>query len=415
MAKSTFDIKAYSAILKTKQAFRFDFGALLMRLFSYTTTIGTISTLTLAGSSVLEATSVSSLIAICMFIVQPRISKQIDIRGQSAIVPYTAVISIIGVALLVITTHFQLPFWVNYIAAVLISFLPNAQSLVRARWAFLIETGRLGDTAPSVKTAYAYEGLLEDIAFMVGPAAVIALAASLFPAAGMLCGGILYAIGVVLLLSSKDTEPTPGWGTAPASAEQRGSKRASVLRTNAVIRVLFVVMVLTGALFGSFDTSAISFCESIGNATWASIVLAVQSVFSAVVSVIFGMVHLSASPRRQCVGFIVLMGVLYGLFVFVNSPLSLMAVSCIGAISYPLAYITINVTAEHSVPSTNLTEALSWITSGVSIGFVLGPISSGAIIDTFGPVAGFWMTGGFSLLMAVFILCCIPVLRKHIP
>ena len=412
MAKTKLDITAYSAILKTKQAFRFDFGALLMRLFSYTTTIGTISTLTLAGSSVLEATSVSSLIAICMFIVQPRISKQIDIRGQSAVVPYTATISIIGVALLVIVTHFQLPFWMNYIAAVLISFLPSAQSLVRARWAYLIETGMLGENAPSVKTAYAYEGLLEDIAFMVGPAAVIALAASLFPAAGMLCGGILYAIGVILLLSSKDTEPTPGWGTAPV---QQGKKRASVLRTNAVIRVLFVVMVLIGAMFGSFDASTISYCESIGAATWASIVLAVQSIFSAVVSVIFGMVHINASLRRQCIGFVVMMGVLYGLFVFVNSPVSLMVVSCIGAISYPLAYITINVTAERSVPSTNLTEALSWITSGVSIGMVLGPITSGAIIDTFGSVAGFWMTGGFSFAIAAFILCCIPVLRKHLP
>ena len=57
----------YRTILRTREAYRFDIGTLLMRLFSYTTTIGTITTLTLAGASAFEASSVSSLIAICTY------------------------------------------------------------------------------------------------------------------------------------------------------------------------------------------------------------------------------------------------------------------------------------------------------------------------------------------------------------
>ena len=412
MVKAKLDIGAYSAVLKTRSAYRFDLGALLMRLFSITITVGTIATLTLAGSTMLEATSVSSLVAICMFFVQPRVSRQIDIKGQSAVVPWAAAISMAGMALLIVTTHFNLPFWLNYIAAPFISFMPRAQALVRARWAYLIETGRLGEGAPKLKTAYAFEGLLEDISFMVGPAGVIALAANLFPAAGALVGSILFCIGTVLMLSSKDTEPVPGWGTAAATT--KSGKRGSVLRTNAVILVLFIIMVLSGAMFGSFDTSIVGFCESINDATWASIVLAVQSAFSAVTSFVFGMVRINAPLRTQCIGFTILMGVLYALFFFIDSPMSLMVIACVAAIGYPLMYITIHVTAEQASPNASLTEALSWLASGLSIGMVLGPISTGAVSDAFGVIAGLWMTGGFSLAIVAFTLCCIPVLKKHL-
>ena len=391
-------------------------------------TIGTISTLTLAGTSVLEATSVSSLIAICMFFVAPRVSKQIDERGQSAIVPVAAVVSMLGFALLLLTVHLGLPFWLCYIAAPFVSFLPNAQSLVRTRWAFLIETGRLGNAAPSIKTAYAYEGILEDIAFMVGPAAVIAVAAATVPAAGMAVGAVVYCIGVVLLLSSKDTEPKPGWSAVAASQSATGdeadggesdaaasaTRNASIIRTSPLVRVFFIVMVLVGAMYGSFDASAVTYCQSIDQAIFASIVLVVQSVFSAVASYAFGMVSLAASLRKQFIGFAVLFGCAYGLFFFVNSPMSLMVISCAAAITYPLLYITLNMTCEHAVPGKNLTEALSWIVSGMSIGMVLGPITSGAVIDLWGPVAGFGIVGVYALLIVVVTVCCIPVLRKRL-
>ena len=53
------------------------------------------------------------------------------------------------------------------------------------------------DDTPPLKTAYAFEGILEDVAFMVGPAAVIAISAALFPTAGLLVGAVLYCIGAL--------------------------------------------------------------------------------------------------------------------------------------------------------------------------------------------------------------------------
>ena len=398
----------YSAILRTRAAYRFDAGALLMRLFSYTTTIGTITTLTLAGASALEATSASSLIAVCMFFVAPRVSKRIDERGQSAVVPKAALVAMAGLALMLATTHFGWPFWLNYLAAPLISFLPNAQALVRARWTHLISSGKLGDDTPPLATAYAYENILEDIAFMVGPAAVIAISAATVPAAGMFAGAVVYCIGTVLMLSSTDTEPAP---KPPADDAPRTK---SVLRTTPVVRVLFGIMVLFGAVYGSFDTSAISYTESIDMAMLASIVFAAESVFSVVVSFLFGLARFKMPMHRQVVVFAVMFGLLYGLFMFVGSPTSLLVISCLSAMSYAPLYITANLACERAVPIEHLTEALSWIASGMSIGMVIGPVSAGAVVDGLGPLAGFDLTAGFALAIVVLVLCCAPVLRKHL-
>ena len=401
---------AYASILRTREAYCFDAGTFLMRLFSYTLTIGPITMLTLAGASAFEASSVASLIAICMFFVAPRVSRRIDERGQSAVVPKATAVAMAGFVLMLCTTQFGWPFWLNYVAAPFASFLPNAQAFARTRWTFLISTGKLGDDAPPLKTAYAFEGILEDIAFMIGPASVIALSTLVAPTMGIFCGALAYCVGTVLLLSSKDTEPEPGWGTHPQQASGK-----SVLRTSSVVRVLFVVMILYGAIFGSFDTSAISFTESTDDASWASVVFAAESVCSVAMSVLFGMLGLASPLRKQFVVFTTLFGLFYALFAFVDSPTSLLAIACISALSYAPMYITVNVTCERAVPSANLTEAISWLASGSSIGMVIGPVAAGIVVDAFGPLAGFNLTATFALAVVVVVLASIPLMRKHLP
>ena len=272
------------------------------------------------------------------------------------------------------------------------------------------------------------------------PATVIALSATIAPIAGMLIGAILYIAGTVLLISSKETEPEPGWkhaderDAAPDIDDQAGKPdggkgenrdsspdrcrrrkgKASVLRTSPVVRVQFAIMILFGAVYGSFDVSAITYCESIDSAGLASIVFAAESAFSVFVSLLFGMIGFTAPLRRQFVVFSVLFGCLYALFAFVGSPESLVIIACAAALSYAPMYITTNVTCERAVPSANLTEALSWLGSGQNIGMVIGPVTTGLLIDAWGPLAGFDLTACYALAIIACALACIPVLRKHL-
>ena len=386
-----------------------------MRMFMYTTTIGTIAMLTLAGASAFEAATISSALATCTFFVAPRVSRQIDKRGQSAVVPWATVIGLLGFAMMICVTQFGFPFWLNYPAAFLCSFLPNAPSIARARWTYLVERRCLGKDTPTLKSVYAYEGILEDIAFMAGPAASIAIAAATVPVGGMAIGAVIFAVGTVLLMSSKDTEPDIDYLAEKARRAQEGEDRAakrSALLAYPMVSVLFAVMVLVGAIYGAFDNAAIAFAESVGIPILASAVFAIESVFSLVVSTLFGMVHLSMPMRRQFVVFAVLFGAMYALMVFIESPTSFIVIACIAAITYPLLLITANVVCESAVPEAHLTEAMSWMNSGMSVGMVIGPVAAGALIDAAGPLAGFDLSAGFAVLLVLVALATIPVVRK---
>ncbi|MDE8685395.1 hypothetical protein P0G11_12755, partial [Adlercreutzia rubneri] len=67
------------------------------------------------------------------------------------------------------------------------------------------------------RTMFSYESVLDDMAFIFSPSISIALAAALAPVAGMVCGGVAFAVGVVLLCSAKGTEPYPGWSQGEAA------------------------------------------------------------------------------------------------------------------------------------------------------------------------------------------------------
>ncbi len=103
------------------------------------------------------------------------------------------------------------PVWPLFVERCWWGFFPSPQAMARARWTYLIRSGRLGETAPDLRTMFSYESVL-DMAFIIfSPSISIALAAAIAPVAGMVCGGVAFAVGVVLLCSAKGTEPYPGW------------------------------------------------------------------------------------------------------------------------------------------------------------------------------------------------------------
>ena len=407
---SRIDPGAYKAVLAVKSARRFDAGTFLMRLFQYTTTIGTISMLTLAGATAFEATTVSSVLAASTFVVAPRVSRQIDKRGQDAVVPLAAAVGLAGFALMACVVQLALPFWLNYAGALLASFLPNASALARTRWAFLVETRCLGADTPMLKSTYAFEGVLEDIAFMVGPAASIAIAAATIPIGGIMAGMAVYAVGTAVLMSSKDTAPDEEYRAK--HAERAASRERSVLFVYPMVFILFVVMVLVGCVYGSFDTTAISYSESIDMPLLASAVFAIESVFSVFMSTLFGMVRLPGPLGGQFVVFTALFGALYALLAFIGSPASFVAIACVAGLSYAPLLITANVACEAAVPVENLTEAMAWMNSGMSVGMVAGPVAAGALIDATAPLCGFDLSAAFSLALVAVAFLSIPVVRK---
>lgn len=392
---SSFNPRVYADLLRVRQAYAFEAGCFLMRFYAYMMNIGTVTMLTLAGYSFFVAGLTSSVIALSMFFIAPRVSKRVDERGQHRVVPVAAAITMAGLAIMLGNVVVHGPEWVLFAAALPMGFVPNPQALARARWTFLIRSGRLGDAAPDLRTMFSYEGVLDDIGFMFSPSISIALASAITPVAGLLAGGVSFAVGTTLLTLSRSTEPVPGWsdatrGAAGADAAAKAVARPkSVLRTSSVVRVLFAIMFFVGAFFSVFDATTVALSEELGNPNIASVVLIVASCVSMVTGFLFGMVHLRIPQYAQLLVTAVIIGCAYGSMFLVDSAMLLFIMSTIAALFYAPLLITANATCERAVPGSRITEAITWMNAGMTCGMAFGPSVSGIIVDTWGAAASF--------------------------
>ncbi|MBC2888154.1 MFS transporter [Gordonibacter massiliensis (ex Traore et al. 2017)] len=408
MAKG-FDRGVYRAVLRVREAYAFDAGGFLMRIYAYMATIGSISMLTLAGYSFFTAGTISSTIALATFFISPRVSKLVDEKGQHAVVPWAAAIALAGLTLMLTTVSFGGLTALCYVAALLMGFIPNAQALTRARWTYLVRTGRLGSDAPTLKTVFSYEGVIDDIAFMIGPAASIALAAALFPAAGMLGGGVCFVVGTCVLSLSRSTEPQAGW-VAEAS---EGPRRKSIIVTSSTVRILFALMFFLGAFYGVFDTATVALAEDVGNPSAASFILIVAACVSIASGLVFGMVRLALPQYAQLVLTGTLVGCAYGAMVFIDSIEALFVVSTVAALFYAPFLITANGACEQMVPGERLTEAITWLNSGSICGLAFGPTLGGVIIDELGTTASFDFGAVLAIMIPIIAFACLPILKRR--
>ena len=436
----------YKKVLRVREAYPFDIACLLMRFFGSMLNIGVVTMITLSGYSFLTAGLSSSLIALSIFVVTPRVSKRIDERGQSAVVPKAAAVALLGLVVLIANVALHGPVWPLFVGALLVGFFPSPQAMARARWTYLIRSGRLGETAPDLRTMFSYESVLDDMAFIFSPSISIALAAAIAPVAGMVCGGVAFAVGVVLLCSAKGTEPYPGWsqGEAAGSAADvvdavadvagdgaAASKGAlaegaavvasaasvpskSLLATSSAVRVLFVIYAFAGSFLGLFDTATVSLSEDLNSPDFAGAVLMASGAVSMTAGFLFGMVRLRAPLPKQLVVAACAVGLSFGTMFLIDSAPTLMAVALLGACTYAPLLIVANGVCERAVPDARLTEAITWLNAGYTCGAAFGPTVAGALIDTFGTMASFKVGTLLCLGMPLTAILCYRVVKASI-
>ena len=414
---SSFDPGVYLKILRVRDAWPFDLGCFFMRVYGYMGTLGVVSMLTFSGHTALFAGTVASMLAISTFFIGPRIGKLMDERGQSHVVAIASLITLLGIALLLIAVSFNLPEWLMYPAAFLMGFIPSAPAIARTRWTYLLETGQLGDNPPELKSVFSYEGIIEDAGFMIGPALAITLASLLFPAAGLLTGALLFITGnAILLLGAKATTPIVGWKKQSedeiAQPEEKEERPRIALVDLPVVRLLFSLSLLIGLFFGALDTTSIPFAEALGDPTVASVGVSVASFISMIAGFIFGMMSFKTAMHKQLITAAILCGLGYSGMALIGSAAGFYAVSWIGALFYPPLVILVNSFCERVVPANRLTESLTWVSAGTMCGFAISPTLCGALIDAISPTAGFTLGSIACLSLVLLAVVFKPLLKK---
>ncbi|ACV77100.1 MFS transporter [Nakamurella multipartita] len=390
---------SYAQVLRRPGALRFTAAGFLARMQMSMMGLGAVMLLSAERGSYAVAGAVAAIYAVSNAIIGPQVSRLIDSFGQFKVVPIQLAIhvpAVIGMIAITLWTPLTWPIYV--LALVAGASQPIMGPLVRARWSAQLHG------SPLLRTAFAWESLIDEAVFILGPPLATIVALQINPSAGLLLATAMLLVGTVLLLSQRRTEPTPS-GRHSATK----GRPAILLPGVAAIAAVFVMM---GALFGSFEVTTVAFAKASGVPEAAGVVLALYAVGSLLAGLVFGALTLRASLLRQFVLATATLAVVTAPLPFLPQVWQIAVGLFVAGLACSPVLISGMAFVERVVPGARLTESMAWVTSGVAVGIAVASPLAGVIIDRFGAHTAYWVTSGAAILAIVVALAFLPSLRR---
>ena len=382
--------RSYGPLLRTPGALAFSAAALVGRLPIAMLGIGTVLLVADRRDSYALAGLVSAAYAAGVAVLGPALSRLVDRRGQRQVLPWALALSAAGVLGLVALAGSQAPTAVLLAcAAVMSASSSQLGSCVRARWSWALR-----ERPAEVSRAYAWEAVVDEVVFVLGPLVVV-LCALVDPALGLLAALGLGGAGTAAFLALRATEP-PVQPVAPG-------RRSGALASPG-LRTLTVSMLCVGVLFGTVEVSMVAFAEERGSPAAGGLLLALVAAGSGVAGLVYGALHWRASPRRR-----LLLGTLFlalGLLPLLVAPsVGWMAPAALlaGFAISPTLIVAFGL-VEELVPVPARTEGFSWLNSGLGVGVAGGFAVAGAVAEDAGARTAFVVALGGALAAGVVAL-----------
>lgn len=360
----------YRAIFTAPGSRSFSAAGFFGRMPLSMTGIGIVTMVSQLSGDYGVAGALSATVALASAAFSPQISRLVDRHGQRRVIRPAMLICVASVLGLIAAVHAGAPEPLLFLFAVGAGCMPSVGSMVRARWAHLHR-----DEPRLLHASFAFDSVVDESCFVVGPILAIGLSTTLFPEAGPALAATFLAVGVLWLGAQRSTEP-------PAHPREKHTG-GSALRTPG-LQVLVAVFAFTGAIFGSIDVVTVGFAEQQGHKGAASLTLAVYALGSVLAGAVYGVLRPSSPPARRWILGICAMAVsMIPLQLVGNLPSLAVALFLAGMTIAPTMATTMALVAQ-LVPRAKLTEGMTWTSTGLSVGVALGSSAAGWAVDTFG-------------------------------
>ncbi|MFE1382096.1 MFS transporter [Streptomyces sp. NPDC058740] len=346
-------------------------------------TSGSLTTAGLAGGALAAGQTLAG----------PVIGRLADRRGQRPVVLAAALANAVAVTALVLAALDRAGTGALVLLGVLAgATVPQIGPLARTRSVNLARAAGADDRA--VGTVLSFEGTLDEISFVLGPA-LVGLAATLaHPAAALLTAAALLAsCGTAFALHP----------TARAAAVSKATRTSAAERTRlpAAGYALRATMVLQGAMFGASQAGITELTERLGAPDQAGLVYAAMGVTSAAAgfatAAVPARIALTTRWRAATAALVVLAAPL----VLVDTLGGLYAGVVVLGVAYAPHLITVFGLTERIVPPARLAESMAFLTSGIVGGQALALAVSGRLAETHGAPAAFGVAAGAAVACAV--------------
>ncbi|WP_310963779.1 MFS transporter [Nocardioides terrisoli] len=307
-------------------------------------------------------------------VVQGRLA---DRFGQRPVLAVDAVFFGASTGMLVraVTEHAATP-WPQAWAALCGATIPPVGSLVRARWAHLM------DDEVDRHTAFALESVGDEVVYVAGPTLVTLLSTVYAPQTGLLVALVVGTAGPLALAVQRRTEP-------PTSRRDEQRTRGSI--PWAVMTPLTLAAAALGALFGAMEVATVAFAADEGHRAVSGLLLAALSLASMIAGLLTG-ARRSVLPlaSRMRMGMTVLtLGFL--VLPFVGSLWLLGTLMFLAGFAIAPTLIAMISLVEVVTPRSRLTEAMAWVQTGLAAGIAPGAWLAGVVADDAGGSDAFWV------------------------
>lgn len=332
--------------------------------------LGIVLLVSLQTGSYALAGALSATEALSNAAIAPQLARLVDRHGQSRMLPVLTGVFAVALTSFVVFVKLGAPTVLLFLSLGLAgAFTPNTGAFARTRWAYL-----LAGQPARLRTAFAWESVLDEVVYIVGPPIATLLALSVQDYSTLVLCVVLTVVGTALLVPQRRTEP-------PASTAQAGGRW--VMRYPGMVAVTLVFF-FAGGLFGALEVVTVAFAAEQGSSVAAGVLLAVYSAASALAGLALGAVHVQIGLHRQLLYSTIALAVVTLPWPFVHSLLWLgIAFALAGAACSPLLITSFGL-VERLVPNARMTEALVWTSAGLMVGLAASAALAGVVIDSRG-------------------------------
>jgi MFS family permease len=376
-------LRPYAEIFEIPGAWRFSVAGVIGRMPMSMFGLGTVLLISAVTGRYGVAGTVSAVGSLGYAFTSPRVARAVDSHGQRRVLIPLLTVFTVATALLIVAVELHLPTWAFFVpGAVAGSAMPSLGAMVRTRWSVLLAG------SPRLHAAFSFESVADELCFIVGPAAVTLLATEVFPASGVGVAAVLCLLGTLWFAAERGTEPAVVRRERPASRAGRRAGRVRGAPAPGLI-VLAPVYVLLGAMFVSIDLSTVAFAQHFGHKPLAGLILGTYAFGSATGGIWYGTRHWRAPLEKRFALSLTL--TVLGVATFWAQP-NLISLTCViylcGLAIAPTLIAGFSLLEAQAKPGRR-TEAMSWLSSGISVGVAAGASVVGFVIDAHGPRFGY--------------------------
>lgn len=368
-------LDSYRRVLGRRGTRAFSAAGLLARLPVAMVSLGTVFLVEDATGSYAFAGTVSGTLVLAQAALAVAQGRLLDVWGQSRVLPPAVLMFCAALAALAASVEQGWPAGTTFAAAAAAgAAMPQIGASSRARWPHVL------DAPDEVQTAYALEGVLDEMVFIAGPVLVTFLATAWHPVAGIATAAIAALAGTLWFAALRGTEPPAGRHT--------GQLSRATMPWGPVLCVVLASVSL-GTLLGAAEVATVAFADEQGRPVAAGWLLALWALGSLLAGLVTGAVSWQAHPARRLLWGSLAMTAAAVPMPWVPGLASLAVVMLVGGLAIAPTLIAAASTMERVTPGTRLTEGMALLHTGLLGGVAPGAALAGYVVDHRGASAAY--------------------------